>query len=1433
MNPTIKSSALDAQSVYTVEVEIDQRYAVLQEIMSKYYGIMEGLNTLLKEVSHPHRNWEFIVKEARAYSLDYFHLLKNHPKGGEGALRFAGMFAMAIEAERSTTELKAKAADGFLLLLQKIITESGPDLRKFIPVIQACLDRMMNCPGDQFFLFVKSHYEMKKLARMLLDAVRDLRSPDQEGDEEALNATLHVLASLLVRYHSHSHTYWLSEEDPYAWFDRETSEMGERKLSDELFKEISHEEIRRWKAELDQTASPFSLLTPHASRFTPHASLLELPGYNQIVAVYKDLPQRLMDAGQENGRGMAWKMIFLLHMMNIPGLSDIHEEVLREINRTLCGLISNEGRMYSERIIEKTFSIVRARVEEFPATALDCVLNMGKGVYESNTELITFFIDSVIDLGFQAPMIEGVGNDWQIRVNATHLQNTRTWLQLIELSPKWSTRLLSYLIIHLSLCGVFIKDTDLFPRDITRLLNTNIEPAYNLVKQLAKLFPVYFNDIGAEGELRDISTRIDEVTHRKDILIHFLRKQVHVESSNRTIGFMDAVFHFWTTREKEVLRPFVPPNIYDQLESDGLHVDGMHHLMSHLKAEGMNLPEDFLASTPDDLENRLSSIRCQVSSVRFPDPRFQIPDADFERVKLAASLYQLLRQKYDLSSYSRIGIQADHSLSMLKNEWLPNPKRLKEALAKAARPGISLKRKIVKLLSYLESLKKLILSPESYEIREDIYKKRHFTVDIPSMYGSYHEPKFDALGLTFRIEALVNVLFEELVESTDLSLITKATFYEIFARLRLFNQALKVDGISTVEMDRQLDFLAHSIELREFSFTQYLDIFKGFTQAVRNIINDHFNNVHEENLNRILCQIPFKDILPKYTGPLSDSSPAATESGKHRISEIFSRERISSSLGLQQLDVFLTRVLNTLFHQADKLHRDHLRQLLLYDPQSAIRCIDERADNAGIIYLGNKGLNLIRLKNYGLPVPPGFIITTEVFRFREMIESYGPARRNFREQVSEHILVMEKATHKVFGNPGNPLLLSVRSGSSISQPGMMDTFLNVGINEEITAGLAARTENAWFAWDNYRRFLQCHGMSYGLVRDDFDAIIGDFKKRKGVLYKSKLTGEQMRTVALAYKQMIRDAGIQIVEEPFEQLITTIKRVFSSWESPKAKAYRGIMEISDDWGTAVTVQAMVFGNLSPQSGTGVFFTHNPRWAGENLRLWGDFTIGNQGEDVVSGLVTTLPISIDQQDIEMRDTDTTLESHFPEIYEELERLANTLVYEKGWSPQEMEFTFEGPSVAALYLLQTRDMAIRERKKAMTFEAINGERPLGHGIGVSGGAMSGRVIFTVEEIENWRHLEPETSLILLRGDTVPDDIREIHAADGLLTARGGLTSHAAVVAHRLGKTCVVGCGSLVCDEKRRTGRFDQVMIRSGDFISIDGRQGSVYQGRMKMKG
>lgn len=1390
----IKSQALEANiASYHVDVTIDEKFAPLQEVMARYYGLTESLNTFLQELCHPYRNWVFIVQEARGFSLDYFHLLKQHPRGPEAAGLYMDVFFNAIGSDTHSS-VRSDAIDNLLLYIQTILKDAGEEMERFAPVINTCFDRITSFTADDFAMFVKSYYQITKIADTLLNNHKQYPTGFQS------------ISQLLIKYYRYTYDYWLSEEDPLAWMSTETENLEPADQIQSLFAEVLHADINREKKLLEEISG-----TKDSAGQATLKSMLALTTYNQIVERYRAVPQGLLKAGAEKRNGNYWKVIFLFHMMNMPGLSMIHEETLRDINRTLSSLIEQESYSRVMKLIEKTFSILEERLHEFPATALNCVLNMGKGVYKTcESDLINFFIDGIIDLGFQAPMVSGVGNDWQVQVNPAHLQNTRTWLELIENNPKWSPRLLSYLTIHLALCGVFIKDTDLFPRDITRLLNSGIEPVYNQVKQLTRLFPSYFNEIGAEGRLRDISTELDELTHRKDILVHFLRKQSHVESSNLIINFCEAAIKFWENRDKRLLEDFVPPSIFDRVCEQGPFIDGVNSVITTLKEKGFDWPNGLIDIAEEDFLELFTDITAGSGE-------------DRRRVQLIAIFYKILYHKYNL-----VFVETEQYLARLKAEAFPDLETLQKVLTKK-----NVRDKLSGLLGYLEGLKTLIISDQRFDTKEDIYKKRHFTIDIPSMYGSYHEKKFDALGLTYRIESIANVLFEQLVADIDLSLITKATFFQIYHRLKLFHRALKLDGISSGGLERQMAIFSHSLKVRGFTFTQYLDIFKGFAKAVRNITNDYFNNIHEKNLNRILSQIPLAQIQPKF---LPGKEIHDLEKLKHRVSEIFFRDRIALSLGLQQLDLFLSRILNTLFNQSNKLPNNQLQLLLNYDPKRAMMSITKPLKLVnGIIYLGNKGKNLVKLRQYGLPVPPGFIITTEAFRCDKLIDGFRPAEQNFKESLKKEILFLEKQAGKKFGVPRNPLLLSVRSGAAISQPGMLDTFLNVGINETIVEGQAAKSGNPWFAWDNYRRILQCYGTAFDLKRDDFDAIISTHKKELGISLKKGFTGEQMRQVALSYKEMIQSMGIEILEEPFEQLYMMSKAVFNSWYSDKAGTYRRIMGISDDWGTAVTIQEMVYGNLSELSGSGVFFTHNPRWSGDILKLWGDFSIENQGEDVVSGLVTTLPISMFQQDIEMRQTDITLETHFPAIYNTLKEWANHLIYERGWSPQEMEFTFEGASSEDLYLLQSRDMAMREVKEVAAFdpEATKRARTLGYGIGVSGGAMTGRVVFSLEEIDLWRQREPDTRLILIRGDTVPDDIREVFASDGLLTARGGATSHAAVVAHRLEKTCVVGCGNLVCNEKDRNCLFDDERLDSGDYLSIDGQAGSVYQGQVRMLG
>jgi pyruvate,orthophosphate dikinase len=1043
----------------------------------------------------------------------------------------------------------------------------------------------------------------------------------------------------------------------------------------------------------------------------------------------------------------------------------------------------------------------------YPEVILYCIQNIGNEIYtKGDRDLVAWYIQNIISLGFQYPQITGATDEWQVKLNRSHIKNIRVWLELIENNPKWSLSLISSLIVHLSLGGIHISDTDLFQKDITNLLNSDIEPVYCHIKQLAQLFPVYFFDIGAEGELREVSTELDEIAGRRDHIIHFIRKQSHVESSAHVVDFMEEVILYWKTKDKTPLKGFLPEDMYDRIVPSGPYVDELRTIFTSLfTKEGIQKVTDLLKINKEDFKTIVKDIS-------------GISERELERARIAIRFYQLLYQKYRFNI-----LDIKNTVKQAQSLGLPNT----DALINMIEHGTVYER-LQTTLEYLKRLKDIILSPEHFEPVENIFRKRHISAGIPSMYGNYHERKFDALTFTFRLEHYANILFEDIVSSFHPKYITRATLFKINTIMHLFSDALKQNGIFSDRLDNTLELLSSALEVRRFSFSQYIDIFKSFSESVQSIVNTHYTGLHKNNLKHIIRTIGIENMLPKY---LKDYRAQRDMNFLNKVSEQFLRGIVASSFGLQQLDNFISNMLKTLREQEKEADSDSLSLLMSYDAEKTLCSIlnpDQLLHDR--IYIGNKGYNLLRMSSLGLPVPPGFIITTEVFRCLGAINRFQYTKDHLAKKIKENITKLEVATGKELGNPENPLLVSVRSGGAISMPGMMNSLLNVGINESIVKGLIKQTGNPWYAWDCYRRFLQSWGMSFGTERDTFDSLIDTFKKKYGTFHKSQFTPDQMKEVAFAYRDAVEDMGIKTDDDPESQLYTVISQVFASWFSQKAQKYRDIMGISEHWGTAVIVQAMVYGNLDHNAGSGVIFTRKPHESDDSVVLWGDFAVANQGDDIVSGLVKTLPISNEQRTAEGRITDNSLQDSFPEIYNELQRFVHDLLYRQKWSAQEIEFTFEGTEKHNLYILQSREMTITKQESLEAFVPSQelSEQYLSSGIGVGGGALSGKAVFNLDEIHRFREKDPSLPLILIRSDTVPDDIMLISSVDGLLTSRGGSTSHAAIIANRLGKTCVVGCNYLIVMEHEKRCTINDQTIKTGNFLSIDGRSGSVYSGK-----
>ena len=487
--------------------------------------------------------------------------------------------------------------------------------------------------------------------------------------------------------------------------------------------------------------------------------------------------------------------------------------------------------------------------------------------------------------------------------------------------------------------------------------------------------------------------------------------------------------------------------------------------------------------------------------------------------------------------------------------------------------------------------------------------------------------------------------------------------------------------------------------------------------------------------------------------------------------------------------------------------------------------------------LGGKGANLAEMTKAGMPVPQGFTISTEA-----CTQYYKDGKKindDIQAQIYEYLGKMEEVCGKKFADPENPLLVSVRSGARASMPGMMDTILNLGLNDEVVEGLAKFTNNPRFAYDSYRRFIQMFSdVVMELPKPEFEKIIDQKKEEKGVTQDTELDTEDMKDLVKRFKAFYKEnKGEDFPSEPKVQLMEAVKAVFRSWDNPRANVYRRMNEIPYDWGTAVNVQAMVFGNSGDNSGTGVAFTRNPA-TGERA-LFGEYLINAQGEDVVAGVRTPSPISHLKEDM-------------PEVYEQFAQIADKL--EKHYRDmQDMEFTIENRK---LYMLQTRngkrtanaalkiavdlvnEGMIDEEEAVLRVEpqqldallhpqfdaeAMKKASVIGKGLAASPGAACGKIVFTAEDAKEWA--KKGEKIVLVRRETSPEDIEGMQVAEGILTVRGGMTSHAAVVARGMGTCCVSGCGEINVDYDTKSFTLGGKTYNEGDYISIDGSTGNIY--------
>lgn len=1371
MNPQslpVDSDALRANIAGTaVAPQIPERFFILLEAVATHYGPRELLRETLEEYFHKYRNAGTVIDGLQTILLRDWTYFDTHPERqhlAELLLEIVLSLLRAPLPEERTTQLLRQ------LLLWYGEMLSGPHGADYVPLGGPIADALRDMLPKIPVSFLERDKPLRALAQAAL-ALAEAAGPDDLD-------TQRVASRLAALY-------------------RQVLRLGYLKIEEHLdvAKWAQSREVRlRHMAEI---ATLFDFAT--AARMEDLAGrTLAVPAQEMVSTQFPMFSEIVNSIIEQIFRVQSLEDRFsvCLFLLKDNTLGLRQREVMVELLTVVRALIQPSGHVHFHRILRRLASFFHQRERLFPEMRLQCYQAIGVAIGEAGAagaaDRIT---DDLLSWDFEYPDVCGATDEWQTLVNPYHLANIRCWMRIIQSNPALYERLASALAVQLRLGGAFIADTDLFQKDITALLNSDFGPVYSVIKQLLRSFPVYFNEIGAEGELRSVSTEIDEICGRKDTLMHFLRKQVHAESSSRLIDFTRAVLQYWKTLDESLLAPYVSPNTLAAITAEKELAQGPHNAVTGLPAKS------------DDYR-RLALLKRMLELLE---------------IKYSASPRNLGGQVETLTTIPKDTREAFTQALSAWEEGFRGPQRGIMATVYRYSRARARETLLGAALSVLESLRTVILSSAASEGQENIFHKRHIAAGIPSMYGTYREPKFDALGLSFRIETLVSKLLEEIAAEITDQYVSRASLRRIASNLEHFARALAIDGIHSQSLHANLTLLREGAAHPLFTYAQCKNTFQFLAQGVSDLVR----------LSTHTYDHALRVILARDNNHCVDRGlePDA-------LAEAVLREFVVATLGLQSLDRYVSNALRHLIDLGERLSEPDLTRMMNYDPDRLVSWLHK--PQPGIdsqMTLGYKALGLKEMFSYGYHVPEGFVLTTELYNVAPAMD-HRPLYEHTVARIRHALAQLEEMTGYRLGDPERPLTLSIRSGAAISMPGLMLTLIDVGLNDELTAEIAAKHgAAAWAVWDSYRRFVQSWAMSAGVDRDVFDEIMAHFKSQHRISRKLQFSHEQMREIALAYKARAQELGVVFIDDPFLQVIAAVGRVLDSWHSPPARFYRHYMGVSDHWGTAVIIQRMVYGNRSRESGAGVTFTRSLLEShGRQVRLFGDFAVGVQGEDLVGGLVFPLPISEAQRRASpaYRGVRFSLESRFPAVYERLLEVAQDLVSGKEYDPQEIEFTFESPRADDLYILQKRSMVGDTGEDLPLFARPEGTRlprPDAVGIGVSGGAFSGRVAVNAQQIDTLLESDPETGVVLIRPDTVPEEIAMIVRAQGLLTARGGATSHAAVTAKRLGKTAVVDCRDLEVDEVVGTARLAGRTLSAGDWLSIDGRTGQIFFGKREV--
>ena len=975
------------------------------------------------------------------------------------------------------------------------------------------------------------------------------------------------------------------------------------------------------------------------------------------------------------------------------------------------------------------------------------------------------------------PGIRGFSHEtWAEITNPLHLERLSKFMEIIALGREAFERTLVRVICNTRISGIFIPDDRIFQRQVTGYLNSaKVGENFLLHYMLLKRLPVYFHEVGATGRLRDDTTEID--SWGNDPVLYFLRKQVHANASNHLIYIIETVMKAWIYGDPEVLAGSVPDDSLRTLDAGLLerYSSAIRPLFESLGIlDSLGIHFEKIPEMPEDRIHRVLEGLVESEEIR-------------SKIHLICRIYSELVEKYSL---------------LTKGEGEEN---VIQSIAGA--------------VSRLRLLKKTIVSPEETLPQETLFFKRHIAFGIPSVMGSYHEPKFDALCEMFMIEEQLRTMLDGTItrienEGADFS---DAGVKGWLSCLSALGDLMQLHGLGNFQIEEAFETLKGN----DLCISQVIDVLRICQKELTWMV-EFLNTTFYSSVVDILGIFPKED-LPEFLRGLDPGEGNFI----HKAADILMRNLMAGITGFFELDRLLNALVASLRLRMNSLSDELLSPSASPRDSREFFTLDGIPDNDAIRLaplLGNKAKNLVYLLNKGLIVPHGVVFPSSKTRDYEAYTNSD----HFLSVLRSAVHGIEERTESVFGGGDKPLFLSVRSGSYVSMPGILDSILYCGMNRDTIAAFIKVTGNPWLAWDSYRRFIEHYGtVVFNLDMQVFEGVTNSYLKTAGRAEKDSHDIEQMKEITRLYQATLSGMGLRIPDDVYEQLRESVKAVFRSWYSERSLQFRKAMGISEHWGTSVALMQMISGN-DTDSGASVFFTRIPFSLKKGI--YGDTKERATGSDLVYGRSVNRPLARSQA----LDNQVSLEESDPVLFRKHEELARKIEEAMRGLPQEVEATYTktrgGDTV--IYVLQTRRMEFHRGLRKRFDDVCHMEaNVLGRGVGVYGGALSGVATFSSSP-EAVRELKRKTNLpvILLRREASTNDVSLMSDIDGIITAAGGATSHAAVLAQKFHLTAIVGCTELLIGRdgnKEFSASLGRSTFREGDPISLDGSTGLVYSG------